>query len=532
MLPWTLRSWAAEINILWATKMLRFCAWRENVTFDHQFIHELRDGVENMPEKNKKVLVEITEIGKIIDIKGDVITLKGMPGCVYGEILEFESGDKGIVIEFDEHKVIALLIGDGINIKTGEKAVSKGKSLEIAVSEDLKGRIVDGLAVLVDDRGPIKPETYSRVFKDAPPIMARVPISEPLKTGIKIVDALIPIGKGQRELIIGDRQTGKTSIVVDTILNQKDKDVICVYCWVGGSYSSMIKVAETLKKEGAMDYTVFVAAPASASSTEQYIAPYTAATIGEYFMDKKKDVLVIFDNLIKHAWIYRQISLLLNRSPGREAYPGDIFYVHSQLMERAGRMNPEIGGSMTFLPIVDTLQGDVTGYIQTNLISMTDGQIYTSTSLFNEGFKPAIDIGLSVSRIGSKVQSAALREVSRTIRLEYAQFRELQRLVQLRARISDKIAKKISRGQFLTEMLIQPVNKPVSEIGQILIFYAFSKNFINVMVAEQLQDFMRNIEGFIEEYDQGLMDTFKKGKELTKEIKAGLDKAFSAYLNG
>jgi len=369
---------------------------------------------------------EVTEIGKIIDIKGDVITIDGIPGCVYGEILDFESGDRGVVIEFDEKKVVALLVGKGINTRTGDKVVSKSELLQIHLTEGLLGRIVDGLAEPVDGKGKISSDEKGAVFADAPAIMTRVPIDESLQTGLKIVDTMIPLGKGQRELIIGDRQTGKTTIALDVILNQKDKDVVCIYCWIGGSYSTMVKIAEILDDRGAMNYTTLVAASASSSSTEQYLAPYTAATIGEYFMKKGKDVLVVFDNLTKHAWIYRQISLLLNRSPGREAYPGDIFYVHSQLMERAGRLDPKIGGSMTFLPIVDTLQGDVTGYIQTNLISMTDGQIYTSSALFNEGFKPAVDIGLSVSRIGSKVQSSALKEVSIKLRLEYAQFKELQ----------------------------------------------------------------------------------------------------------
>ncbi|MBU1083645.1 MAG: F0F1 ATP synthase subunit alpha [Candidatus Omnitrophica bacterium] len=478
---------------------------------------------------NKTSRFEVTEVGKIVDIKGDVVTVEGMPGCVYGELLDFESGDKGIVIEFDEKKVVALLIGKGIDIKTGDKAVSKAHSLQVPLSEGLIGRIVDGLACPVDGKGKIEEDEKGAVFADAPPIMMRVPIEEPLQTGLKIVDTMIPIGKGQRELIIGDRQTGKTTIALDSILNQKGKDVICIYCWIGGSYSSMVKLAEVLDDRGAMDYTILVAASASSSSTEQYLAPYTAAAIGEYFMKKGKDVLVVFDNLTKHAWIYRQISLLLSRSPGREAYPGDIFYVHSQLMERAGKLNPKFGGSMTFLPIVDTLQGDVAGYIQTNLISMTDGQIYTSASLFNEGFKPAVDVGLSVSRIGSKVQSPALKEVSVKLRLEYAQFKELQKITKLRARISDEMTQKISRGQTLAGMLVQPANSPVSEMEEILIFYAFARGVMDQLDSDSAKDFEKNILGFMREKDPVLTEELRKNKTLTEGVKNRIDKVFLAY---
>lgn len=472
---------------------------------------------------------EVTEVGKIVDIKGDVITISGIPGCMYGELLDFESGDKGVVIEFDEKKIVALLVGKGIKTKTGDKVISRGEILQVPLTEGLKGRIVDALAEPVDGRGKIVSEEKGAVFADAPAIMTRVPIDESIKTGLKIVDTMIPLGKGQRELIIGDRQTGKTTIALDVILNQKGKDVVCIYCWIGGSHSTMVKIAETLNDKGAMEYTTLVAASASSSSTEQYLAPYTAATIGEYFMKQGKDVLVVFDNLTKHAWIYRQISLLLKRSPGREAYPGDIFYIHSQLMERAGRLNPEIGGSMTFLPIVDTLQGDVTGYIQTNLISMTDGQIYTSASLFNEGFKPAVDIGLSVSRIGSKVQSSALKEVSIKLRLEYAQFKELQKITKLRARISDEIAQKIARGQTLAEILIQPANSPVSEMEEILIFYAFSRGVMDQLDKDEARGFEKKILAFLESTNPELALELKTNLTLTDKVKEEIDEVFLAY---
>lgn len=482
---------------------------------------------------NKKIAaVEIKEEGVIVDIKKDIVTIEGIPHCVYGELLEFQSGDKGIVIEFDQEKVVALLIGSGLETRVGDKAISRTDMINISVHDDMIGRIVNALSQPVDGKAPIETSTYMPAFREAPPVMARVPVNEPLRTGIKILDTMVPIGKGQRELIIGDRQTGKSTIAVDTIINQKGKDVICVYCWVGGSHTAMVKTIETLLSKGAMGHTIIVAAPASVSSTEQYLAPYTACAIGEYFMDKKKDVLVIFDNLTKHAWIYRQISLLLNRSPGREAYPGDIFYIHSQLMERAGRMDPKIGGSMTFLPIADTLQGDIAGYIQTNLISMTDGQIYTSAALFNEGFKPAVDLGLSVSRIGSKVQSPAIKEVSSKLQYEYAQFKELQKLTKLRARISDEIVKKINRGQTLTEILIQPANSPISEIDTILLFYAFNKGILDGLDSDKILKFEKNIVDFISERNPGLIKEIETKNALTDGIREALNILFIDYFKG
>ena len=478
---------------------------------------------------NKINLVDVKEVGVITDIKKDIITIEGIPHCANGELLEFESGDKGIIMEFDEQKVVALLIGDGIRTKPGGKVISRGDMFRVPVGEKLIGRVVSSLVTPFDGKAPIESSTYYPIFRDAPAIMSRIPVKESLQTGIKILDSMIPIGKGQRELVIGDRQTGKSTIALDTILNQKGKNVICVYCWIGGSFSSMVKMIEALAEKGAMEYTIFVAAPASVSSTEQYIAPYTASAIGEYFMDNKKDSFVVFDNLTKHAWVYRQISLLLSRSPGREAYPGDIFYVHSQLVERAGRLDPKIGGSMTFFPIVDTLQGDVTGYIPSNLISMTDGQIYTSSTLFNEGFKPSIDIGLSVSRIGSKVQSPALKEVSGKLRLEYAQFKELQKLTKLKAKMSDEIVRKIQRGQALTAILIQDANSPISEIEEILIFYSFNRGDLDGLSSKDVKRFQVDILRFVEEKNPVILNELKTNRRFTPEIKQELDKIITEF---
>lgn len=471
-------------------------------------------------------ILETKEIGRIIDKKKDIIKIEGIPSCAYGEILEFASGDRGMVIEFDSHSVTALALGGEKRLKPNDVVISRGDVFKIGVGDKMLGRVVNSLGLPIEGKGPFDTDKQMLVFANAAAIMDRDPLSKPFRTGIKIIDAMIPIGKGQRELIIGDRQTGKSTIAVDTIINQKDKNVICIYCWIGGSLTSLLKLIETLTVSGAMEYTIIVAAPASFSATEQHIAPYAAAAIGEYFMYKKKDVFVVFDNLTKHAWIYRQLSLLLGHSPGREAYPGDIFYIHSQLLERAAMLKPELGGSMTFFPIVDTLQGDVTGYVPSNLISITDGQIYMSSTLFNQGFKPAIDVGSSVSRIGSKVQSAALKEVSGHLRLEYARYSELQKLTQLRTNISDELAERIMAGETLTQILIQKANAPVSEIEEILIFYAYGKNILNKLTREGLDKFQYNILKFIKSNYKEVYKSLEEKMTLTPEIKDTLDKAF------
>ncbi|MCX5686386.1 MAG: F0F1 ATP synthase subunit alpha, partial [Candidatus Omnitrophica bacterium] len=335
---------------------------------------------------------------------------------------------------------------------------------------------------------------------------------------------------GQRELIIGDRQTGKSAIGLDTIINQRDKNVICIYCWIGGPLSGLKKSLYALKEKGALKNTIVVASTADTSAAEQYLAPYTAAVLGEYFMDSKRDVFVVFDDLTKHAWIYRQMSLLLERSPGREAYPGDIFYLHSQLMERAGKFKKERGGgSMTFFPIVETLQGDITGYIQTNLISMTDGQIYISSNLFREGFKPAIDLGLSVSRIGSKVQSNAMKEVSKGLRLEYARYREMLRVTKLRTHLSDEALSQMRRGEALQELFRQPNNQPVSQGEEIVLFYAFKRKILEQFPKDAQESFINGFFKHLSIADPGVIGLLEEARDLTKDIKARLDKCFIGF---
>jgi len=363
--------------------------------------------------------------------------------------------------------------------------------------------------------------------------MEREPVVEPLLTGIKIIDLMLPLGKGQRELIIGDRQTGKSAIAVDAVLNQHDKEVICIYCWIGGPQAALKKLLNVFAQKGAMKYTIVVVSSADTSAAEQYLAPYAAAALGEYFMFKGRHVLTVFDDLTKHAWIYRQMSLLLERSPGREAYPGDIFYLHSQLLERAGKLKRQRGaGSMTFLPIAETLQGDITGYIQTNLISITDGQIYINSALFREGFKPAIDLELSVSRIGSRVQYPAIKELGEGLRLEFAQYREMLRMTRLRTRLSAEAMERIKRGETLWEILTQPANQPLSVEEEVVLFYAFKRKVLEALTPPALEKFVEDFFSHLSAKKPGLVALIKEKKTLTTEIRAQLDSALIDFFRG
>ncbi|MDD5437515.1 MAG: F0F1 ATP synthase subunit alpha, partial [Candidatus Omnitrophica bacterium] len=388
--------------------------------------------------------VSVKEVGRIKEIRKSIVKIEGLPNCMLGQLVNFGDKTKGFVMGFTENEVLALLLGVPTEIKAGEEVSSEEEAFKIPVGKNFIGRVVSPLCQALDGKGHIKEDGYECIFRDAAAILERVPIEDMLSTGIRIIDSSLPIGKGQRQLIIGDRMTGKTAITIDTIINQKDKDVVCIYCCIGRDYASFEKVLTTLKETGALEYTVVVAALASSSIGEQYLAPYAAATLGEYFMYSGKDVLIVLDDLTKHAWAYRELSLLLGRAPGREAYPGDIFYLHAQLMERGAKLSPaKGGGSMTLLPIVSTLQGDIAGFIPTNTISMTDGQVFLNSVLFAEGFKPAIDIGLSVSRIGNKVQSPLMRELTKDMGLSYIQYKELLKATRLRAAISEDLERRL-----------------------------------------------------------------------------------------
>ncbi len=476
-------------------------------------------------------LYEIKETGRIKEITEGAVLIEGLSNCVYGQILRLVSSDEYFMITgFDNRRVSALPFFHSANIRIGEEVVADREFFRLPVGEAYLGRVVSSLGTPLDGGSKIVCEQDLPVFSRAPGVLERTPLDEIFRTGIKIIDTMIPIGKGQRELIIGDRQIGKTSIAIDAILNQKEQEVTCIYCWVGGSAASLTKILKIFREFGVMDYTLVVSADASSSIGEQYLAPYVATTLGEYFMQKGKDVLVVFDDLTKHAWIYRQISLLLERPPGREAYPGDIFYLHSQIMERAGRLNAQRGGgTMTFLPIVETLQGDITGYIQSNLVSMTDGQIYLSGDLFREGFKPAIDIGLSVSRIGSKVQPPALKLVSKGLRLDYLQYREFLRLMRLRTRLAEEAKEKMRRGEALTFLFLQPANQPVSLLEEIIMFYAFYKKVLEILSPEGRVKFKTGVMNYLLKNEPELITQIKQQYTFTPDIEARLTNAFGVF---
>lgn len=481
-------------------------------------------------DKIKIPLVEIREVGFVKDVRRGIARVSGLPSCVYGQMVQFSQGIRGIVMGFNPHEVLVIVLGDEGNISVGDTVTSLAELLNVPVGEGFLGRVVNSLGEPIDSKGPIKASDAYPVFREAPGVMEREPVVDPLLTGIKIIDLVIPVGRGQRELIIGDRQTGKSSLGVDAIINQHDKDVICIYSWIGGPQAALKKIIHSLKMKDALKYTIIVSSSADTSAAEQYLAPYAAAAMGEYFMYNGKHVLLIFDDLTKHAWIYRQMSLLLERSPGREAYPGDIFYLHSQLLERAGKMKAQRGGgSMTFLPIVETLQGDITGYIQTNLISITDGQLYINSALFREGFKPAIDLGLSVSRIGSRVQYPGIREVSGGLRLEYAQYREMLRMTKLRTRLSPEALEKLKRGETLRELLMQPNNQPVSAEEEMVLFYAFKRKVLEVLTPPLLRRFIDDFFRHLSQEHAGLLNQIKEKKQFTPEIKEELDKVLVDY---
>ena len=474
------------------------------------------------------------ESGRVKSVRECIVMAEGLPSCINGQIVEFKQGGKGIVLGFNEREVQILVLNVRGTIRSGDEILSKGEFLQLPVGEGFIGRVVNSLCEPVDEEGPIQADGTSAVFAEVPGVMDRVPVKETLETGTLVIDAVIPIAKGQRQLLIGDRLTGKSTVAVDVILNQKGKDVVCIYCCVGKTYSSIAKMLGLFREKEVMPYTIVVSGVASLPMGEQYLAPYTAAMLGEYFMRKGKDVFVVFDDLTKHAWVYRQISLLLGRMPGREAYPGDIFYIHSQLMERAGYLKPELGsGSMTFFPIVEILQGDVTGYISSNLISMTDGQIYFNTALFNKGIKPAIDFGLSVSRIGNKAQWPAMKALSEKLRLEYIQYQELLQMTQLRTTgLSKEAEERMKRGQAITQLLIQDKNKPSALEGEIAYLFALSLGILDNLSAAEIKKFKDEFLGALEAWYPNLLFQIRASQVLTDESIEKLYEALDRYFQG
>jgi F-type H+-transporting ATPase subunit alpha len=478
--------------------------------------------------------LQVKEYGVVAEIKQDIAHITGLTNCMNGQLVHFDGGSSGVIVGFDGEYELAMIVKPGAKIKPGDRLHSTIETCAVPVGENFLGRVVNGLAEPMDGMGPVKAETRYPIFGASPGVLERTPLKDALETGVKILDMMNPVGKGQRQLILGDRVTGKTTIATDAILNQKGKNVICIYCCIGKAESSLNRVLELFRDKGAMDYVVVVAATAASSVGQQYLAPYVAASIGEYFMnEKKRDVFVVFDDLTKHAWVYRQMSLLLERSPGRDAYPGDIFYLHSQLVERAGKLRPERGGgSMTFFPIVETVQGDVTGYIPTNIISMTDGQLYVSTPLFTEGFKPAIDIGLSVSRIGSKVQWPAMRKLAGILRLEYIQFKELEKLTRIKAGVSDAVEKRLRKGRVVAEILKQDKDSPIPMEHQVIILFALANGYMDNLMPDQVVAYMRGVIESLRRDKPEVIAALAEKKDLTDGIKEGLHEQLTAYGRG
>ncbi len=478
--------------------------------------------------------VDTSETGIVLSVGDGIAKVFGLDNVMANEMVIFPNGVKGIALNLEEDNVGVVIMGEDIGIKEGDVVKRTGKVAEVPVGEELVGRVVDALGAPIDGKGAINASNSSLVEVKAPGIVERQPVNEPLQTGIKSIDSMIPIGRGQRELIIGDRQTGKTAIAVDTIINQKGKDVVCIYVAIGQKRSTVARVVKKLKEEGAMDYTIVVSATASDPAPLQFLAPYSGVAMGEYFRDSSRHALIIYDDLSKHAQSYRQLSLLLRRPPGREAYPGDVFYLHSRLLERAAKLSDENGGgSLTALPIIETQAGDVSAYIPTNVISITDGQIYLETDLFYSGFRPALNVGLSVSRVGGSAQIKAMKQVAGNLRLSLAQYRELAAFAQFGSDLDKSTRMQLERGARLMEILKQPQYQPIPVEKQIIIIYAGTHGFLDKYPVEKATDYETELYGFVDaKYPEVLKKISEKKKlddELTKEIEAILsefDKVF------
>ncbi|MEN9328684.1 MAG: hypothetical protein RI947_1492 [Candidatus Parcubacteria bacterium] len=472
-----------------------------------------------------RIKAKAEEIGTVSQVKDGVVVLKGLDNAAFGEILEFESGVRALVIDMLEDSVGAIVLGDYLKIGAGDTAKATGVTLSVPVSDDIIGRVVNPLVDPIDGGERIKTEKRNPIEKVAPGVIYRKSVSEPLQTGIKAIDALIPIGRGQRELIIGDRGTGKTTIGIDVILNQKTENVICIYCAIAQKNSKVAATVELLRSHGAMDYTIVVSASASDPVTLQYLAPYSATAIAEHFMEQGKDVLIVYDDLSKHAWAYRQISLILRRPAGREAYPGDVFYLHSRLLERASRIDPKYGGgSITALPIIETLEGDNSAYIPTNVISITDGQIFLDADLFNSGMRPAVNVGASVSRVGSSAQTKAIKQVAGKMKLDLAQYREMAAFSQFESDLDEETKKFLNRGARVSQILKQGKNDPYSLALQVSIMWAASNGYLDSLDVSQVEHFEKRFIEDLKTRGKDLVGRINKNKILNKEDEEELKK--------
>ena len=472
------------------------------------------------------------ETGTVLNVGDGIARASGLINCMAGELLEFEDGSFGMAQNLEENSVSVVLFGSGDNIGEGQTVKRTGKVVSVPVGDAMVGRVVNALGQPIDGAGPIATTEFRAIESPAPGICERQSVFEPLQTGIKAIDSMIPIGRGQRELIIGDRQTGKTTIATDTIINQKGKDVICIYVAIGQKRSTVANHVENLQKNGAMDYTIVVAATASEASPLQYIAPYSGCAMGEYFMYKGKHVLCIYDDLSKHAVAYRALSLLIRRPPGREAYPGDVFYLHSRLLERAAKLDKEHGGgSLTALPIIETQAGDVSAYIPTNVISITDGQIFLETELFHSGVMPAVNPGISVSRVGGNAQIKAMKKVAGTLKLIYSQYRELQGFAQFGSDLDADTKARLDQGARIVQVLRQSQNSPVPVEKQIAIIYAVTKNMLTEVTVEDIREYEEGLYSFLETNADGnaAMQAIKETGKLEEETENNLKSALEAY---
>jgi len=474
---------------------------------NNQIVNELKKHIAEF-EKT----VEVEEVGTVIEIGDGIARMSGLTKCQSQEMLEFPGGVFGVALNLEEETIGAVVLGEYKKIKEGDTVKRTGRILSVPVADSIIGRVVDALGEPIDDKGPIKAEKYYPLEKIAPGVMARHPVHEPVQTGIKAIDAMIPIGRGQRELIIGDRQTGKTAIAVDAIINQKGQNMKCVYVAIGQKESKVARIYAKLQEAGAMEYTTIVVAGASDPAAMSFIAPYAGVAIAEYFADKGEDVLVIYDDLTKQAWAYREISLLLRRPPGREAYPGDVFYLHSRLLERACKLNEENGGgSITALPIIETQAGDVTAYIPTNVISITDGQIFLETDLFYRGIRPALNVGISVSRVGGSAQLKPMKKVAGKLKLAMAQFRELEAFAQFASDLDPETKKQIDLGQRMTELLKQPQYSPMAVDEQVAVIYAVSNGYFNHIEVKNVSEAETKFLVMMRSGERALLSKIAKG---------------------
>jgi F-type H+-transporting ATPase subunit alpha len=465
--------------------------------------------------------VEVSETGTIISIGDGIARIHGLAGAMAGELLEFPGGVSGMVLNLEEDNVGAAILGEFTEIKEGHTVKRTGRIAEVPVGEAMIGRVVNAIGLPIDGKGPIVTDSYSKVEIKAPGIVARKSVEQPMATGLKAIDSMVPIGRGQRELIIGDRQTGKTALAVDTIINQKGGDVICIYVAIGQKRSTVAQVVAKLSEYGAMEYTIVVAASASESAPLQFIAPYSGVTMGEYFRDRGRHALIIYDDLSKQAVAYRQLSLLLRRPPGREAYPGDVFYLHSRLLERACKLSDECGGgSLTALPIIETQAGDVSAYIPTNVISITDGQIYLESDLFFSGVRPAINVGLSVSRVGGKAQTKSMKQVAGTLRLNLAQYREMAAFAQFGSDLDKATQMQLARGERLVEILKQPQYRPLPNEKQVLIIFAANNGFLDDLPLSSLRRYEAEMFAFFDNRQADLLSTLRDKKAIDDDLKS------------